>query len=364
MEQKEKTKKEGLSLFLQNIFRKNGGNEKDQENFRKYLMDPDASKTVKYILWEHWDRTGIKPNILEKTDSARTLEKIHHKLHIKEWESYKHTSLLKKAYQKFSQIAAILILPVILFSGWFFIKKEYVSSNENIAFAEIFSPLGARTHFQLPDGSEGWLNAGSTLKFPVRFTGRKRTVYLKGEGYFKVKKNPQKPFIVKTDYYEVMALGTRFNVQNYTNDKTKVITLAAGKVVINSIINDKPVRVSELKPGEQVIIQKNTGKIQKKKVNPEDYSSWKSGLLVFRSDPMDEVVKKMSRWYNAKITFRDNELKTYCYRGTFKDETLHEVLQLLKMTSPIDYKEKKRKKLKDGTFTEREIVLFLKPGYK
>lgn len=365
MEQEKKTNKEKLTLFLKNIFEKNGGTGEDQETLRKYFMDPESSKMIKYILWEHWDRTALQPIVQENIDSEKVLEKIHHKLHIKEWEHYKHASLYRRAYQKFSQIAAILILPVVLLSGWYLYKKGHETNNKNIPYAEIHSPLGARTHFELPDGSAGWLNAGSTLRFPVIFTGRKRMVSLDGEGFFDVKKNPKKPFVVNTGHFNVMALGTRFNVQNYDNDHTQVITLESGKVVINKVLNDhKLKRVTELIPGEQVVIHKNTGKIQKKMVNPKDYSSWKNGMLVFRSDSMEEVVKKMSRWYNANISFQDDELRTYCYRGTFKDETLDEVLRLLKMTSPIDYKEKKQKKLPDGTFTKREIILFLKPGYK
>lgn len=364
MEQEKKKNKERLILFLKNIFENNGGTPEDQETLRKYLTEPGSSKTIKYLLWEHWDLTGLKPVIQENFDSERILEKIHHKLHIKEWEQHKHAYFIKNAYHKFSQAAAILLLPVIILSFWYFLNKEHTTNYENISVAEIHSPFGARTHFELPDGSSGWLNAGSTLTFPVRFTGRKRMVSLEGEGFFDVKKNPKRPFIVKTGHFNVMALGTQFNIQNYDNDHIQVITLESGKVALDKISNDhNPVRVTNLKPGEQVIIHKNTGKIQKKKVNPADYSSWKNGMLVFRSDPMDEVVKKMSRWYNAKITLQDSELRTYCYRGTFKDETLDEVLRLLKMTSPIDYKEKQRKKLPDGTFAQREITLFLKPGY-
>ncbi len=364
MEQGDKKKKEEIKSFLKKVFRNTGGQNKDQELLKTYLLDPRAEKMIKYILWEQWDHIELKPIPKKEVNSERILEKIHHNLHIKEWHDIKNSSFYRKAYKTFAKIAAIFILPVIIFSGWVIINKG-TAIEKKIPYAEIHSPLGARTFFSLPDGSSGWLNVGSTLRFPVRFTGRKRVISLNGEGFFNVKKDPKKPFVVNTGRFNVMALGTKFNIQNYDNDHTQVITLESGQVVINKISNNhKPLRVIDLKPGEQVIIQKNTGNIQKKYVNPEDYSSWKNGMLVFRSDPMDEVVKKMSRWYNADITIKDNELRTYCYRGTFKDETLDEVLKLFKMTSPIDFKEKKREKLPDGTYTKREIVLFLKPGYK
>ena len=365
MEQNNKTlRKKELSSFLQDVFQKSGGTQEEQEKLRNYLRDPDFSITIKYILWEHWKRTELNPPVEEKIDFDRNLEKIHYKLHIKEWQKNRHIPIHKKVYQTFSRIAAILILPVIILAGWYFIHNEKTSSLENIPYAKIYSPLGARTHFELPDGSSGWLNTGSTLKFPIRFKGRKRTVILEGEGYFEVKKDAKKPFVVHTGNMKIMALGTTFNVQNYPDDKEHAITLESGKLVIYDYNNGgKAKRISTLDPGEQVTIDKQNHSVKKIKVNPGDYCSWINGLLVFRSDPMEDVVKKISRWYNATIIIKDPELRTYRYRATFKDETLDEVLKLLKMTSPIDYKENKRKKLPDGTFTKREIVLFLKTDF-
>jgi len=364
MEQWEKKKKEEIKSFLKKVFKNKGGTNIDQTRLKTYLLDSTTREITKYILWEQWDGIDFKPISKDEVDSERILEKIHHNLHVKEWQDMKHIPFYRRAYHTFSKIAAILIFPILVISVWLLIKEGSITHEKNPSYAEITSPLSARTFFSLPDGSCGWLNSGSTLRFPVHFKGRERSVFLQGEGYFNVKKNPKKPFVVHTDNLKIMALGTKFNVQSYVEDQTQIITLESGKLVINCCGNSsKTKRISTLDPGEQILINKENKTVKKFKVNPVEYSSWKNGLLIFRSDPMDEVVKKISRWYNVSISLKGDEIRTYRYRGTFKDESLDEVLRLLKMTSPIDYTENKREKLPDGTFKKRKIVLFLKPGY-
>ena len=258
------------------------------------------------------------------------------------------------------------MLPVLVFSGWYFLKNgNLFHSEEKVACAEIYSPLGARTHFELPDGSTGWLNSGSTLRFPHKFQGQKRKVLLRGEGYFDIAENPKKPFVVETGKFEVMALGTRFNVKHYANDATTDITLNEGKVLVNRLLQNNGVgRISVLEPDQQLIIHNKTLEFHKRNVEANRISSWKDGMLTFRNEPMADVIKKIERWYNVEIILKDKELENYRYRATFMDETLDEVLKLIKLTSPVDFTSADRVKLPDGSFTKKSITLSIKPGYK
>ena len=336
----------------------------EKENVKNCLSDPKCERQLKYLVREHWNEIEINPPD-NYVDSDRILDKIHHILHTKEWEEVQKKSFLRKIYNGFSKIAAILILPILIFSCWFIIGKTSSSEVDKISYAEIFSPPGSRTNFELPDGSTGWLNSGSTLKFPVKFRGSSRKVSLTGEGYFDVIKNSKKPFVVMAGNIEVMALGTRFNVLYYLDDKTIDITLESGKVVINAICkNKKVVRITELEPDQQAVIQKETMKFQKRKVASQNYTAWKQGMLIFRNDPMNDLIKKIERWYNVEITLKDKEIEGYRYRATFEDETLNEVLTLIKLTSPVDFVQAKRVKLPDGRFSKKEITLFIKPGYE
>lgn len=359
-----KEKQQDINKELLNKYFGHKCTPEEKEKVRNWFDEPYLERKLKYMLRDQWEE--IDPNTQEtNVDSGRILDMIHHKLHKKEWKNVYNRSFLHKFYDKFSRIAAILILPVIIFSGWYIIYKTSASKAEKINYAEIFSPLGARTHFELPDGSGGWLNSGSTLKFPVKFHGPERKVLLKGEGYFDVIKNPKRPFVVKTGDIEVMALGTRFNVLNYPDDKFMDITLESGMVAVNNIYNNKKVfRLTELTPEEQVSINKVSKKFNKRKVVSQNYTAWKQGMLIFRNDPMDVVVKRLERWYNAEIIIKDKKIESYRYRATFEDETLEEVLKLLKLSSPIDYIKAKRKKLPDGSFSKKKITLFIKPGYE
>ena len=96
------------------------------------------------------------------------------------------------------------------------------------------------------------------------------------------------------------------------------------------------------------------------KVEVENYTAWTKGELLMRNEKMSEVVSKLEKWYNVKITIKDKEIEDYSYRATFQDETIDEILRLLKLTSPIDYTVKKREVLKDGTLKKKEIELFIK----
>ncbi len=339
-------------------------NDLEKERVETWFNDLKLEKTLKKTLRDQWEEIALKPPGSD-IDSDRIFDKIYRHIHTNEWRKEQNKPFSRKLYNTFSKIAAILILPVLIYSGWSLKNSISASKTDRISYAEIYSPLGARTHFELPDGSSGWLNSGSTLKFPVKFHGSTRKVSLIGEAYFDIAKNTKKPFVVNAGNIEVMALGTRFNVLDYPDDKSMHITLEAGKVVINAISRTKKViRITELEPDQQLIIQKGSMESQKRKVDSKNYTSWKHGMLIFRNDPMSEIIKRLQRWYNVEITMEDKEIETYRYRATFEDETLNEALTLLKLTSPIDFVQDKRVKLADGTFTKKKIEMFIKPEYK
>ena len=299
-------------------------------------------------------------------DTNRFLDKLHHLIHLDSYKKSRNLPFYRKAYRQLSKIAAVLLLPVLIISTWYFITDgQFFVKEEKTIYAEIYSPLTARTRFELPDGSTGWLNSGSTLKFPVKFRGKQREVKLSGEGFFDVVENSERPFVVKTCNIDIKALGTRFNVSAYPDDEIREVTLESGKVVVEKVSGSgEPVKLAELQPNNQFVISKKSGIIKTKEVDTEKYTSWKEGKLVLRNDPMNEVVRRISRWYNVEIDLKNKELESYRYRATFEDETFSEVLKLLKLTSPIDYVEQKREKLRDGTFTKKKITLFIKQGYE
>jgi len=336
----------------------------EKEAVKSWFEDAAAEKKLSVVLKQHWSEIGLKQPEMQKA-TERILDKIHHQIHIESYNKSEKQITLKRALSLYSKVAAVLLIPLLVYSLLWTSRDvkdtRALLPNQKDAYAEIVAPPGARTHFELPDGSTGWLNSGSKLKFPVKFTGTERVLHLTGEAWFSVVKNPDVPFVVSTLNVDVVAVGTKFNVQAYPDSKSVDVTLESGKVIVQRRVKNKLKLIAELEPGEQISVLKQGGKLEKvKEIEPERYTSWREGKLIMRNEKMVDVIKKLERWYNVKIEVKDSEIKDYKYRATFQDETIDEILRLLKLTSPIDYRVKKRVMLKDGTYAKREIVLFLK----
>ncbi len=335
----------------------------EQEIVMSWFVDSAYEQKLSFILKRHWDEIEYEHTELDET-TGKVLDKIHHQINLEKNNTDGEKSWPRKVVAFYSKIAAVLLIPILGYSFYTSAQKSEEKTilivNQEMAMAEIVSPLGGKTHFTLPDGSSGWLNSGATLEFPVKFTGNERRVKLTGEGWFDVIKNPDIPFVVNTMGIDVIALGTKFNVLAYPDDKFINVTLESGKVIVKQNTKSKNKLIAELKPGDQVKISKQ-GFIPKKetKVEIKTFTSWKQGMLVIRNEPMSNIVKRLERWYNVKIEIRDKEIESYMYRATFQDETIDEVLSYLKLTSPLNYEIEKRETGEDNILMKKKITFFL-----
>jgi len=260
------------------------------------------------------------------------------------------------------KIAAILLVPVLLGSLWILyqnnnLKKDLVAAE---VIQEIKSQPGVKMQFSLPDGTEVWLNAASKIKFPTVFYGDTRRVELDGEAYFKVFKNKQKPFIVKAQNVEVTALGTAFNLCAYKEDKTFYTTLEEGKVGI--VNTEKANKQYILNPNEQILFNTGDKTFSKSIVDVERVTAWKDGKLIFDEIPFHQVVLTLGRWFNADIRLVDQSIANYRYTGTFINENLNQVMELLKLTAPIEYSYIKRELVENNEFTKEKIIIWEDPS--
>jgi ferric-dicitrate binding protein FerR (iron transport regulator) len=149
-------------------------------------------------------------------------------------------------------------------------------------------------------------------------------------------------------------LGTTFNVIANEDEQTEEIVLQTGKVDVSSR-NGKQLAV--LSPNEQLILDIEKRTFAKNNVEASQYTTWKEGKLVFRNENMQQVARRLSRWYNAEVVVDDHLLDNYTFHATFIDEPLDEVLKLLSITTPLSFKEEKRKSDPEGVFQKRKIVL-------
>ena len=262
------------------------------------------------------------------------------------------------------RVAAAIIIGFFIggLSGYFFLNR--IKLNNNITYHEIAVPLGAKSMVSLPDGSEIWLNAGSKLKYSNLFNVSNREVILEGEGYFDVSKNEKLIFTVNTADLSIKAVGTIFDVKAYPEENTIKTVLIEGKINIQKQMAGKNSRAVTLLPNQsatyfksdaRIFVSKTAqndmktdktteslsvkkGKIYlAKEVDSEIYTSWKDEYWIFKSEPLSELAKKIERRYNVTISFESENLKKYRFSGSFKDETLEQVLNAIELSSPVKY---------------------------
>lgn len=276
-----------------------------------------------------------------------------------------NNSARKIAILSFLKNAAfwILIFGLGAVLSWLILMPSRQNYN---ALTEITSPLGAKSHVKLPDGTEVWLNAGSKIVYSNNFNEKERKIQLIGEAYFNVFTNKSKPFTVQTSDIVVRAFGTRFNVKAYPDEKTITTILEEGKIDVMLLKggNDKSSIV--LKPNQKIVYFKEANYLKGKEVKPESakdtkeekastmahletkikldtnintelYTSWKEKQWIIESIPFETLVPMLERRFNLKITIKDPELNNYKFTGTIQNETVEQIMDALTFTAPMNY---------------------------
>lgn len=211
--------------------------------------------------------------------------------------------------------------------------ERLISKNE---LNHLFVPFGRNSSIKLPDGTLAFLNAGSQLDYPDTFEGNKREVSLSGEGYFEVKHNAEKPFIVKTYKMDVEVLGTKFNLSAYASDNIIETILVEGKVKLKktgfSLLNTDQI----LTPNQRAAYYPEDGKTNISEVDVNNYISWRDGYLNFETLALNRVVKRLERYYNIRIIMEDPFLGMKTISGKLSlNEEPERVLDVLAKTASI-----------------------------
>lgn len=318
----------------------------DKRVVDEFFEDDHYASELGDVLKEYWEETTVN-EIGNSKKMDGILDKINHRILLL---STGNTNKLKILWQLYSRVAAVLLLPVLLFSVYYF---SPLNKGADSTWVEVHSPYGARTRFSLPDGSTGWLNSGSIIKYPIRFNSQ-RTVSLNGEAYFDVVKNPNSPFIVDANQVKVKVLGTSFNVVSYDADSISEVIVATGKVEVSSA---GQVLASKLLPSERLVMNRSKNSFSKSTVVLQNYTSWKAGKLIFLNDNLDEVVRKVSRFYNVDFEVKPNVNKKELFRAILEEESLEEVLRYMKLTMSIDYVILERKQDQVNRISKRKVII-------
>ncbi len=236
---------------------------------------------------------------------------------------------------------------LVAFCSFWYLNKQ--SNTPNVtAYYKTIVPKGQKTQLELPDGTKIWINSESVLKYPVNFNKNNRQVSLiEGEAFFKVAHDDQHPFIVKTRDYSIKVLGTEFNVMAYSNFRRVETTLVKGVI---QILGKDNTPIYQLTPGERIGYHPNLKKFFVDRQNTELETAWKDNVFVFEDIPFKELCLRLSRWYDVQVTLADTSLYSIRYTGKFKNaETIWQVLDIIKTTTPVDYK-----------LTDRKLNIFKK----
>jgi transmembrane sensor len=253
-----------------------------------------------------------------------------------------HTAKPIKFNWKKLGIAATITL--LLSVTLFFVTRQYKPNDLSVSVNEINVPFGSRTNIILPDGTTVWLNSGSKLTYNSDYGKENRKVSLQGEAFFNVKHNEGSNFIVKTSDIEIQDLGTEFVVKAYPDESLIETILINGKVEISKTDNVLDKRHYTLKPKQKLTYNKisldnNNEKIFVTQVDdPQDYAAWKDEKLIITSETLEALSLKLERFYNVKIIFQDNSVKSFKFSGTLDGLTVEEVFMAISKTAPIEYK--------------------------
>ena len=203
---------------------------------------------------------------------------------------------------------------------------------------QIIVPFGHSQNVTLSDGTRVQLNAGSRLVFPAEFSGNTREVYLKGEGYFEVFKNLDKPFIVRTDFFDTKVLGTVFNISAYDGEQIASAVLVEGKVVVLKKNKLFGYTENKLSPGQGYFYSTSALASDIRNVDLSEYISWKDGILLFKDKPLISIVSQIEKYYNKKILIDGAKLPITIISGKLVlSDDITDVMQYLTKTLEARY---------------------------
>lgn len=296
-------------------------------------------------VWDLSDRLLQQKEI----DVDGNWEKLHRRIH--------RSNNRIRIFTYIKNAAAVLLLPLIMLSAYYYYQLSLLRSVP-VRQLEVTTAYGVCTKVVLPDSSEVWLNSGSKLIYPERFTSAGRKVSLEGEAYFKVSSDINNRFDVQTlDGLTVSAYGTEFNVNAYADEAVIKATLAKGNIRITQ--SDSQIS-KDIVPGEQVVYSSINKNMEVRKVNLLAETGWKDGTMVFRRASLDEIAQKLSRHFNVDIELKNKELYKYTYSATFTTETLVEILSLLEKTAPIRCDIVEPEQQDDFAYTRKKINIYRK----
>ncbi|MBI0397810.1 MAG: DUF4974 domain-containing protein [Cytophagales bacterium] len=241
------------------------------------------------------------------------------------------------SYRIFLKYAAVILFVFGFYSTYYyFIAANQEKKEEKvIEYTVLTNPAGKKTKHTLPDGTVVFLNCASNIKFIKAFNSEERKVYLKGEAYFEVANNVNKPFIVESNGIATKALGTIFNISAYPGYETMKVSLFEGKVEVKNPSSEKQPIL--LLPGKELQVNIQDDSYATGTFEPEMVAGWKEGKLVFENENFTEVKVKLERWFGVEILVEGNKPNDWKVSTVYEKESLKNILLDLQYAKRFAY---------------------------
>lgn len=317
-----------------------GSGDTDREKWDKLVSDSpelqssfnEASDIIKAFKYQDLS--------FSESENAKIWNRIEIRTEISESQQ-KH-----KRLPMWLKVAAALI-PIIMSSLWIFDNLQQTTVNKEVSGTMVVKDClnGRKMTVTLPDGSTVKLNSGTRISYNSIFEGDVRSVWLEGEAFFDVKRNPEKPFIIISGNIRTQVLGTSFNVKSYQEEGVVDVAVASGLVSVSRFDENEPDKLQwdnisgvVLNPDELVSYDIENDKFSDiVQVRTDEYLAWKSGILVFKRAPFVEIVSRLERWYGVEFEIEESIEIPDGFTGSFDNKSLRRVLEGISYTSKFDF---------------------------
>lgn len=300
-----------------------GSISEEEYNELQQQIQNDSDSSVGDMLNECWQK-DLNIHVMPRAAKERTRRQINEKI---------KKDMRRVWFKRASTIAASILIPILIISTVYFYKEmDHYKQIPNIVSVN----KGQRAGITLPDGTIVHLNSESKLTYTPDFNGKLREVVLEGEAFFEVTPNKEKPFIVKTSVFDVEVLGTSFNVSVYNDENIVETALMEGKVKLT--MQGCPSKPVYLTPSQKFIYSRSDRQGTISIMEGDTELAWKQGILAFSAEPLEEVFRKIERWYGVTMHYDKESLVNDNFTGQFKMISIQEMMNILRMHYNLKFK--------------------------
>ncbi len=306
----------------------------EENEFNQWLSESSENELLFRRMMDVWQKSQSEIRI--KGQNA-TFQKISRQLDFNE-RSFDYTSYgrSKKNRTIWYKIAAVITFLLVATSIFYFNTSPKDDVQRNVYTEMIYknNPAGQKTRINLPDGSVCWLNSESEIKFPPNLSKNSREIYLKGEAYFEVAKDADRPFRVHSPTMIITALGTIFNVNSFNEEENESVALIEGSISVKC----KDKFYNNVMPGESISFNKKAKYSKRLEIDADAVINWKNGILNFNEESYQTIFSKLERWYGVSISISGNPPSHLKYKASFKNGLLDNILNSISYGHEFEYK--------------------------